>query len=90
MSRDQQHLPPPPNFSPAPPPMQRGFGAPPPPPPPFGGGAPPPPPPPPPVPVPVQQMSLNEMISQHKLKTAQQGKSFIGIMTSVSLFFTGQ
>ncbi len=73
MSRDHRPLSPPPNFSPAPPPFQRAPGIPPPPPPMFGGG-PPPPPPPPPVPVATAQVSLNDMINQHKLKTAQQGK----------------
>ena len=53
---------------PAPPP-------PPPPPVPGGGGRGgiPAPPPPPPVAVPAPQMSMNDMIAQHKLKTVQQG-----------------
>ena len=71
-------LAPPPPFSPAPPSGRNpGFAPPPPPPPPGPGGPAPPPPPPPPVAVPVQQMSLTDMINKHKLKTAQEGESKI-------------
>ena len=62
---------------PPPPPAPGGAAAPPP--PPGPGGAPPPPPPPPALQAPQKQTSLSEMLAQHKLKTAQEGKINITI-----------
>ena len=71
---------------PPPPPAPGGAAAPPPPPPPGPGGAPPPPPPPPALQAPQKQTSFSEMLAQHKLKTAQEGKSILqSMMSSTSL-----
>ena len=64
---------------PPPPPVPGGGGG--------GGGGIPPPPPPPPVAVPTPQMSLSDMLAQHKLKTAQQGT--YAIMHTCSNYGTG-